>query len=88
MYVCVKVFNEKAEDPETLKSFQAEVQAGNAGFAHPNVIKLISFGTDSIKINGQAVTDQLIYIVSELASNGEAFDYVQDSKGLDERLTR
>jgi hypothetical protein len=52
------------------------------------VIKLISFGTDSIKINGQAVTDQLIYIVSELASNGEAFDYVQESKGLDERHTR
>ena len=41
------------------------------------MIKLISFGTDKIRINGQDVTDQVIYIVSELAPNGEAFDYVQ-----------
>jgi serine/threonine protein kinase len=38
--VCVKVFRDRAEalNPETAKSFQAEIEAGNAGFDHPHVI--------------------------------------------------
>jgi len=30
----------------------------------------------------------VVYIVSELAINGEAFDFVQASHGLDERQSR
>jgi len=38
--VCVKVFRDRAEalHPDTAKSFQAEVEAGNAGFDHAHVI--------------------------------------------------
>jgi serine/threonine protein kinase len=49
---------------------------------------LISYGADYIKVYGQPVTDKVVYIVSELAVNGEAFDFVQASKGLDERTSR
>ena len=55
--VCIKVFHEKPDDPETLKSFQTEIEAGNASFNHQNVLKLVSYGADCIKVNGKDVTE-------------------------------
>jgi serine/threonine protein kinase len=44
--VCVKVF--KQMDTETEKSFRKEIEAGQAGMAHPNILKLMGAGRADI----------------------------------------
>lgn len=49
---------------------------------HPNVLRLLGAGRSSICKNGQSTGTDAFYIVSELADNGEAFDYVEAAGGL------
>jgi hypothetical protein len=48
--VCVKIF--KKMDKETEKTFHAEVQAGQTGMNHKNVLRLLGAGRSSIMKNG------------------------------------
>jgi serine/threonine protein kinase len=83
--VCVKVFKDQAKGTH---SFSKEVQAGQAGLAHPNVCALIEFGKGPMKDDGVPVSEPKIFIVSEVCPNGEAFDYVSASAGLEASLAR
>lgn len=83
--VCIKVF--KSMDEETEKTFTSEIVAGQAGLIHPNVLLILGAGRSQIKKNG-VVGKDCFYIVSELAENGEAFDFVDLEKALPEPLAR
>jgi serine/threonine protein kinase len=84
--VCVKLF--KDMDEETEKTFRAEVAAGSQGFNHPNVLRLMAAGKSEIMKNGTPSGNSVFYIVSELAENGEAFDYAQMADGLETKYAR
>jgi serine/threonine protein kinase len=77
--VCVKVFKNLNE--ETEKSFETEIEFAQK-VDHPNVLKTLGAGRDTIVKNGVPQDEDSYYIVSELAANGEAFDYVSDAGGL------
>jgi serine/threonine protein kinase len=83
---CVKVF--KNMDESTEKTFKAEIMAGQSGLNHENIIKLLGAGRSQICKNGKASKTDSYYIVSELCSNGEAFDFVQDAGGLKDHYAR
>jgi serine/threonine protein kinase len=44
--VCVKIFKEMDEESE--KTFTKEVEAGQAGLAHPNILRLLGAGRAEI----------------------------------------
>jgi hypothetical protein len=75
-------------DPATEKTFHAEVQVGQTGINHKNVLRLLGAGRSSIMKNGANTGTDAFYIVSELAPNGEAFDYVEAAGGLEEPRAR
>lgn len=81
----MKIF--KNMDPATEKTFHSEVQAGQTGMNHKNVLRLLGAGRSSIMKKGTNMGDAF-YIVSELAPNGEAFDYVEAAGGLIEPKAR
>lgn len=74
-------------DEQSEKTFHAEVTAGQTGMNHKNVLRLLGAGRSSIIKNGSSQGDAF-YIVSELANNGEAFDYVEAAGGLTEPKAR
>jgi MAP/microtubule affinity-regulating kinase len=84
--VCVKVFKEM--DSESEKTFRKEVEAGQTGMIHPNILKLLGAGRADILENGQKKGAPAFYIVSELATNGEAYDYVEAAEGLEPKYAR
>jgi len=84
--ICVKIFH--TMDTETEESFRKEVSAGQQGLFHPNVLRLIGAGKSEIKKDGASNGKEVFYIVSELACNGEAFDYVQMAEGLEAPYAR
>lgn len=84
--VCLKIFKNMDEETET--TFRAEVTAGQQGLIHPNVLRLLGAGKSDIKKDGESQGDEAFYIVSELAENGEAFEYVQMAGGLEEPYAR
>jgi len=69
--VCVKVFRSSTDYAEVKESFRAEVKAASAGFDHDNVIRMKFAGKAKFNKN-----EDRYYIVSELADNGELFDFV------------
>lgn len=54
---------------------------------HPNVLNLLGAGRSQILQNGTPTAD-VFYIVSELAANGESFDFVEAAGGLDDIYAR
>ena len=54
---------------------------------HPHILNLLAAGRSQILENGQSLGD-CFYIVSELAANGESFDYVEAAGGLDDSYAR
>ena len=51
------------------------------------MLVLRAAGRSEIKKHGETI-DEGFYIVSEIAENGEAFDYVEAAGGLDDLKTR
>ena len=84
--VCVKIFKNLA--PETEKTFIAEVQSAHQLGDHKNVLKTWAAGQGQIEDSDGTKSDLTAYIVSELACNGEAFDYVAAAGGLNDKFTR
>jgi hypothetical protein len=52
------------------------------------VIKTLGAGRDVVIKKGEAEDEECYYIVSELAANGEAFDYISEAGGLKHELAR
>jgi hypothetical protein len=61
--------------------------AAQQGMDHPHVMSILGAGCSPFCSNGEEQGDAY-YIVSELAANGEVFDYVDECQGLDDRQTR
>jgi serine/threonine protein kinase len=83
--VCVKVF--KNVDQNAQESFQTEISFAEK-VNHPNVVKLLGAGRDVIRSANGNTSNDVLYIVSELCANGEAFDYVYDAGGLKPHYAR
>lgn len=49
------------------------------------MLVLRAAGRADIMRNGESTGTEAFYIVSEIAENGEAFDYVAAAHGLDDR---
>jgi len=66
------------------------LKAGQSQLFHPNVLRLLGAGKTHIENNGQPEDNgaEHFFIVSELADNGEAFDYVENAGGLDPEYCR
>jgi serine/threonine protein kinase len=75
-------------DEESQKTFRKEVELGQAGLIHPNILQLLGAGRADILNNGVKKGNPAFYIVSELASNGEAYDYVEAAEGLEDKYAR
>lgn len=56
--------------------------------SHPNIVNLIEYGKDGVveKSNGEKIP--VIYIVLELATGGELFDYVATTGRFSEAIAR
>ena len=81
----MKVFRDLDANAE--KTFQQEVMAAQQGMDHPHVMPILGAGCSQFCSNGEEL-GEAFYIVSELAANGEVFDYVNECQGLDDRQTR
>jgi serine/threonine protein kinase len=86
MPVCVKLF--KGLDKAVAESFDVELNAGKAQLHHSNVLRLLGAGKSQICKDGVPSGPETLFIVSELAANGEAFDYVEMAEGLDPEYAR
>ena len=84
--VCVKLFKGLSEEIEA--SFNTEMQAGQASLFHPNVLRLLGAGKAKMTKNGVIEGEEHFFIASELADNGEAFDYVEMADGLSAEYAR
>jgi hypothetical protein len=51
------------------------------------VLRLLGAGRSQV-IKGDDVGDDVFYIVSEIASNGEVFDFVEAAEGLEPHYAR
>jgi serine/threonine protein kinase len=83
---CVKLF--KGLDQTFEESFNTEMMAGQAKIFHPNVLRLCGAGKSKMTREGVEFGNELFFIVSELADNGEAFDYVEMADGLQPEYSR
>ncbi len=72
--VCVKLFKD-LEGTVTEKTFKVELQVGYAGLNHPGVLKIKGAGRNH-HYKASKTSGEKFFIVSEIAENGELFDYV------------
>jgi serine/threonine protein kinase len=75
-------------DSVAIESFETEISFAEK-VSHANVVKLLGAGRDVIKtVSTNKTSGDVLYIVSELCANGEAFDYVFDAEGLKPEYAR
>jgi BR serine/threonine kinase/MAP/microtubule affinity-regulating kinase len=55
---------------------------------HPNIVNLIEYSKDGIVLKRSGKQEKVIYIVLELATGGELFDYVALGGRFSEAVTR
>ena len=55
---------------------------------HPNIVNLIEYSKDGILEKSNLSKEHVIYIVLELATGGELFDYVATTGKFDEATSR
>jgi serine/threonine protein kinase len=56
--------------------------------SHPNIVNLIEYGKDGVVEKQNGVKEPVIYIVLELATGGELFDYVATTGRFSEPIAR
>lgn len=56
--------------------------------SHPNIVNLIEYSKDGVVEKANGTKKAVIYIVLELATGGELFDYVATTGRFDERIAR
>jgi len=52
------------------------------------VLRLLGAGKARMTVDGESQGEEQFFIVSELADNGEAFDYVEMADGLSPKYAR
>ena len=55
---------------------------------HPNIVNLIEYGKDGVVEKSNGTKEAVIYIVLELATGGELFDYVATTGRFNEQIAR
>ncbi len=55
---------------------------------HPNIVNLVEYSKDGIVLKRSGKQEKVIYIVLELATGGELFDYVALGGRFSEAVTR
>jgi len=56
--------------------------------SHPNIVNLIEYGKDGVVEKSDGKKEAVIYIVLELATGGELFDYVATTGRFNEKIAR
>lgn len=56
--------------------------------SHPNIVNLIEYNKDGVVEKSNGKKENVIYIVLELATGGELFDYVATTGKFDEKIAR
>lgn len=55
---------------------------------HPNIVNLIEYSEEGVIVRSNGSKEQVIYIVLELATGGELFDYVALTGRFSEAVSR
>jgi serine/threonine protein kinase len=74
-------------DHKFLELVMTEVQT-MTNLSHPNIVNLIEYGKDGIVERSDGHKEPVIYIVLELATGGELFDYVATTGRFNEQISR
>ena len=74
-------------DKKFLDLVITEVQT-MVNLSHPNIVNLIEYSDTGALKKSDGSTKQVIYIVLELATGGELFDYVATTGRFDEPIAR
>jgi len=56
--------------------------------SHPNIVNLIEYSKDGVVEKANGNKEHVIYIVLELATGGELFDYVATSGRFSDKISR
>ena len=56
--------------------------------SHPNIVNLIEYSKDGVVEKSNGTKESVIYIVLELATGGELFDYVATTGKFSEKISR
>jgi serine/threonine protein kinase len=56
--------------------------------SHPNIVNLIEYSKEGVVEKSNGAKKNVIYIVLELATGGELFDYVATTGKFNERIAR
>ena len=85
----IKIFRTPKEklDKKTMENFATEILAMKT-LSHPNLIRLIDCNDHGLLIKPNGKVKQVIYLVLELAMNGELFDFVALSGRFSEKTAR
>ena len=74
-------------DGKFLELVMTEVQTMSQ-LSHPNIVNLVEYGQDGIVKKSNGTQEAVIYIVLELATGGELFDYVATTGRFSEPIAR
>jgi len=74
-------------DHKFLELVMTEVQT-MANLSHPNIVNLIEYHKDGVLEKANGSKKSVIYIVLELATGGELFDYVATTGKFEEKIAR
>jgi serine/threonine protein kinase len=55
---------------------------------HPNIVNLIEYSKDGVVEKSNGTKEKVIFIVLELATGGELFDYVATTGKFSEKIAR
>ena len=83
--VCVKLFKDMESSCET--SFRVELNVGYAEFDHPSILKLRGAGRNHVMKNNLSMGEKY-FIVSDLAPNGDLFEFLNASGTFNELLVK
>lgn len=56
--------------------------------SHPNIVNLVEYSKEGVVEKQNGIKKAVIYIVLELATGGELFDYVATTGRFEERIAR
>jgi len=88
-YFAVKIMDKgnSSVDHKMLELVKTEVET-MGGLNHPNIVNLIEYSEEGVVEKSNGVKKSVFYIVLELATGGELFDYVATTGRFEERIAR
>jgi len=88
-YFAIKILKENNSnlDAKFLELVMTEVVTMSQ-LSHPNIVNLIEYNKDGVVEKENGKKESVIYIVLELATGGELFDYVATTGRFSEPIAR